>query len=846
MATVVNERDVLIMGAPERVVDYNLPPNVIVPTIVGLSLTAPGEIFRVATNGDVSPSAITMTVNLRGLPPDTPITWQVTYGDLATDPAVTGLSYTLDETNMVSDVVTIEASVVVAGFTYRDAVSFARIQDGSIGLPGSRGSINAARAITGTLWSDTEAVQALVDYGVSEPVAPIAGDVVTLHNLSARFVETRRFGGAGWLLQAPSIPGMNILPGTVATESLLVTGMAEALNSDPNTVDRSAWTGGGLEIVTDTSAPNGVSALQMSGQGVTVLSRPFPVNEGDNYQVRAWVKDHGGTGSTMFLLVAFYNAAGALIEGSVAPSGWDDTGTHHYFGLVNEAPTNAWVEHSAAFGADETFKVPAGARSARVGAISNFLSPGVQRISGALCRRKVDGRVVVDGSLAARHIDARELTIRNADGDVLLEAGGSSTPPWIVNVDNRVDPLALSLAAPADNGNRSAIRGISVDQVDLTASYSPTGNSIVLNSAAAEIWRVTYANAMPVFLADGRVFLDHSQLPLEANTTYLVTYDVVAQNQSAVAGQVAFYADIPAGARYAVSTGAQSSSHPGGQVLLGTVDGVDQAAVVDFFSPTTYQVFIRTGASGGLLRLMGQASGANCAVTWGTRFSAQRLKRYVTPELFVPTSAVVRDLGAVRALSNSGFSLVTGQPYKAIQQVYVVMSSPTAGATPVVAIVREALTQNILLLVDVQQLSTQAIAAGRTMMNHNAVLDNVRRVMHISELVSGIPASESSRWQFRVRRVSVSHPEFFPSLNYHQAIRDATPISHTLPQSNSDWPSTTEWWYSSPEDLYVYPGNMPGATAYSVVLDYFIQPFFMSQAQGPEQCIRVVINLLQP
>lgn len=842
MATVVNERDVLIMGAPERVVDYNLPPNVIVPSIVGLSLTAPGEIFRVAVNGDVSPSAITMTVNLRGLPPETPITWQVTYGDLATDPTVSGLTYTLDESNMVSDVVTIEASVVVAGFTYRDAVSFARIQDGSIGLPGSRGSITAARAITGTGWSDLEAVEALRDYGLSEPVAAIAGDVVTLHNLSVRFVQTRRYSGSGWVLQAPSIPGTNILPGTVATESLLVTGMAEAMNADPNTQDITAWSGSGIQIVSDTTAPNGTSALQMQGQGVTVLGRQFPVNEEDNYQVRCWVKDHGGTGSTMFLLVAFYDASGVLIQGTAAPAGWDDTGTHHYYGLVNEAPSSSWVEHSVSFGSDEPFKVPLGARTARLGAISNFLSAGVQRVSGLLCRRKVDGRVVVEGSLAARHVDSRGLTIRNEQGQVLLEAGGDSTPPWVVSVDNRVEPGALTWASPVDAGNRSVVRGLLVDQATLQASYSGSGNSVVLSTPSTEVWRVFYSAGMPVYLADGVALLDHSQFSMEPNTAYMFRFDFAPRSESATPGQIRIYLELPAGARYHASNGVQSQSHVGGQVLLATEDAPILAPGP--FDCITHEVVVVSPAEGGLMRLRAEAVSQNCSLAWGTRFQGWRVKGYKLPQLVTPTAAVIRDLGAVRPASNSGFSLGSSTPYDAIQVVNVMSSSILAGAIPSVSVQREALTSNVVFLAMAQSISSQAVSSGRTMQDHNSLLGGtIRAVMHMSELLANIPPSESSRWAFRFRRVSLSHPSALPDLNYMMQIDESRPVELNIPAPPTPHSLSCS---GPPEDLYIYPALEDGsgqAVGFGpFVIDYHIQAYFMGQEFGPEQTFRLVIN----
>lgn len=437
MAVVVNERDVLMQSAPSRVVDVTLPSNVILPSLKGITLRAPALIFRVDNAGSPSPSAITMTASLQGVPSDSALTWSVTTGTAALTGA--GAARTISYATMTSDTVSVAVSVTVEGLTYTDTLTFIKIRDGSVGTIGARGSLTVARPITGSTWSDLEAgaaIAAVVSGG------PVSMDTCTLFNASVNFAEIRRYNGTTWEPVPSSMPGSVLMKQSIATEHLLVTGMGIALNSDPNTVDISAWTGAGISIVQDTTAPNGASALRCAGLGTTVLSRRFAIDPTSNYRVRTWVKQESGD-STAFLLVAFFDAAGTLIVGTANPSGWTSPGTYHYYGLVNEHPGPTWTEESVSFGADEVFTIPAAARFAAVGLISNFSGTGVQRISGLICHLKTTGSMVVDGSIAARHIDARGLTIRGPSGNVVLDAGSNVAPASLQSPINLLVPDAI-------------------------------------------------------------------------------------------------------------------------------------------------------------------------------------------------------------------------------------------------------------------------------------------------------------------------------------------------------------------------------------------------------------------
>lgn len=419
MAVVVNERDALMRGAAARVVDVTLPANVVLPALKGISLQAPSYVVRVDKDGvNPSPSAITVTADLRGVPADTVVAWTQS-GGTATLAAQGSKAVTVSA--LTTDSVKVTGTITVAGETYTDSVTFVKVRDGSVGSDGKRGTASVARAITGSAWSDTEAAQALTNAGYG---APLATDVCTLYNISAKFSEMRRYTGAAWVAVDASTPGTTILPGTVTVEKLLVAGSGIALNADPNTVDATGWDGSSFSVVSDTSAPNGTSALRCTGQGATVLSKKFAIDPSKAYRVRTWAKQESGT-STCYLVVAFYDAAGNVLSGTANPANWTSKGTYHYYGLANQTMPASWSEYAASFGSGEAFGVPAGARFAAVGLISNFTGTGVQRLSGLICHLKTTGDMLVDGTVKAQHIDSKGLVIRDNDGTPIVGAGAA-------------------------------------------------------------------------------------------------------------------------------------------------------------------------------------------------------------------------------------------------------------------------------------------------------------------------------------------------------------------------------------------------------------------------------------
>lgn len=127
MATIVNHRDVLLQAAAERLIPITLGDNILVPAVRAVQLTAPSLTFQVSTAGVASPASITLTAALKHL------TGVPAFSVVAGSAGLTGSGSTraLAYTDMLSDSVTIRASLTFEGELYSSEVTIAKVRDGA-------------------------------------------------------------------------------------------------------------------------------------------------------------------------------------------------------------------------------------------------------------------------------------------------------------------------------------------------------------------------------------------------------------------------------------------------------------------------------------------------------------------------------------------------------------------------------------------------------------------------------------------------------------------------------------------------------------------------------------------
>lgn len=250
MATIQNDRDVLLQAAAVRVVPVPIDPALIpgltetIAATKGIKLSAPSNVFQISAGGVASPSSITVTATL------TLVTSTVTWDIFAGTATLTGSGYsrTLTAANMVSNSVTIRARVQESGgpiytayWTIAKTADGANGTNGAPGANGERGSITAfgtlsnlvaypGRASGRARWAagsatepnavtaDTAARnviwQRLGNSGSAPSNAHMRlGDTVTLTNSGQTVSATGYWTGAAW-----------DTPGTVIDGNLLVGG----------------------------------------------------------------------------------------------------------------------------------------------------------------------------------------------------------------------------------------------------------------------------------------------------------------------------------------------------------------------------------------------------------------------------------------------------------------------------------------------------------------------------------------------------------------------------------------------------------------------------------------------
>lgn len=146
MATIVNQRDVLLQATSPRLAGVLMAPNLeldpsqvtglglIIEGTKSLELNANSMIFNVDTAGVSAPTAITLSVVLKNIT-GTP-TLSVLAGSLSSVPTFSGTTATLPYADVTSDQVTLRASLTDGSVTYTDDISLTKVFETTDGISG--------------------------------------------------------------------------------------------------------------------------------------------------------------------------------------------------------------------------------------------------------------------------------------------------------------------------------------------------------------------------------------------------------------------------------------------------------------------------------------------------------------------------------------------------------------------------------------------------------------------------------------------------------------------------------------------------------------------------------------
>lgn len=151
-------------------------------------------------------------------------------------------------------------------------------------------------------------------------------------------------------------------------------GHAMSITPDPGCENWDAWTlVQGAAPIRATNVPSNFGGATWASNALSWFhTKPVQIDRTRAYRAIANAAAQSGNTGTMYLVVAFFDASGALIQGGTDAAGWTNIGTMHYYGLVAQAPPTVLTEYTVTFGAGQTFGIPTNARFVAVGAILNY------------------------------------------------------------------------------------------------------------------------------------------------------------------------------------------------------------------------------------------------------------------------------------------------------------------------------------------------------------------------------------------------------------------------------------------------------------------------------------------
>lgn len=128
--------------------------------------------------------------------------------------ATTGV-YKIDR--LVADSGSFVVRAVYSGTTIDKAYSVTKSKSTFNGDSGVRGTVNIARSITGSVWSDAEANLAISNAGYG---TPLTRDIVTLYNTSISYSESKFYNTSAWTSLDAYINGNLLVTGTVVADKI--------------------------------------------------------------------------------------------------------------------------------------------------------------------------------------------------------------------------------------------------------------------------------------------------------------------------------------------------------------------------------------------------------------------------------------------------------------------------------------------------------------------------------------------------------------------------------------------------------------------------------------------------
>jgi hypothetical protein len=230
MATVIGDRDVLLLGSSQRALN---------PLNSGILLTTSAPAFKVDTSGNPLPSSITVKASLIG------ITGFVNFS--ATGATVTDHgdnTATLAYSSLTGASCTVTANITVNGQAFTSSVTLAKVTDGASGTSGTSGNQYATAY--------------LYQWAPSTPALPTGTSGYTW----STGVNSTYSASDGWSTTVPANPGTPGLKLYVASTQVTASAGTTSTVVSYSTASVQAWTQNGANGTNGTNGTNGANGVQ--------------------------------------------------------------------------------------------------------------------------------------------------------------------------------------------------------------------------------------------------------------------------------------------------------------------------------------------------------------------------------------------------------------------------------------------------------------------------------------------------------------------------------------------------------------------------------------------------------
>jgi hypothetical protein len=356
-------------------------------------------------------------------------------------PSASGLSYywsalsTIVVTGMAAsmDLLYLDITATRAGYasvTKRFSVAKSKTgpmgQTGQTGLTGARGNVNLSVITSGSIWSDVEANNAVVNMtGTSAR----AKDVVNLYRADRTWAQKRIYDGFNWSILADAFDGSILVKGTVFSDALatgavtartlavgavtassMLVGTSDNIIPDPKFKDLDWWGRTGFPVGDYAGQDNGwlggAILLITAGGGLTrsSTSRAFSATPGASMRLEVQVQlsaDFVGEFS-----VYFYAEGGSLYSMGCPNLGAWPSGDYPGWPIQfnSGSPKGRY-----SFSQEITIPMNSQCANAHMVIVDRVIAGNVA-IGSCSATRMADDALVVRGGIKARHIEVNNLS----------------------------------------------------------------------------------------------------------------------------------------------------------------------------------------------------------------------------------------------------------------------------------------------------------------------------------------------------------------------------------------------------------------------------------------------------